>query len=432
MDDSRAVALARKCVRCGFCMDACPTYRLTGVETLSPRGRIRLMTSAMTGEADISADIVGGIDLCLGCRACETACPSGVQYGRIVEHFRNRIEETGARRKLQRDAKQGIIGAMRSPRLFAASLMASRALPMGAGGSGEHASRAPEMPPLVAHTLSGSDAATLMPDAPETVGVGSIPAFSPAIGKRRFRVRILQGCVMRVLYHQTNLATVRVLQHAGCDVLCPPDLGCCGALDFHAGNHASGVSSARAALRALRHADFDAFVINSAGCGSTIREYGVLLEDDPTCAAEAKALASKARDVSEFLADVGLPDVRLSFPAVVTYHDACHLAHGQGITDPPRRLLESIEGLKLVPLRESDMCCGSAGTYNLTQPDMARRLLDRKVSNIIETGAQVVAMGNPGCMAWIARGLKAAGSSIRVMHTIEVLNEAIMRPEPTG
>ena len=429
MNDPKAVELAQKCVRCGFCMDACPTYRLTGIETLSPRGRIRLMTSVMTGEAEPASEIAAAIDTCLGCRACETACPSGVQYGRIVEHFRHRIEETGARSKLQHDAKKGIIATMRAPRAFAASLMASRVFGHVAPHLGVSGSGSTPMPALVAQALSGNASVTLMPDTPDTIQVGSLPEYSPAIGERRFRVCLLQGCVMRVLYHETNVATVRVLQHAGCDVYCPPELGCCGALDFHAGDPASGAASAQRVLKALRQYDFDAFVINSAGCGSTIREYGTLLEDDPTWAAEAAALSAKTLDVSEFIAKIGLPDVLLRLAAVVTYHDACHLAHGQGIREAPRRLLESIQGLTLVPLKESDMCCGSAGTYNLTQPEMARKLLERKVANIVATNAQIVAMGNPGCMAWIARGLKEYGSGIRTMHTVEILNEAIQTAE---
>ncbi len=426
MNDRKAIDLASKCVRCGFCMDACPTYRLTGIETLSPRGRIRLMSSVMNGETDMTSEIIAGIDTCLGCRACEPACPSGVQYGRIVEHFRNRIEESGVRPKLQHDAKHGILAAMREPHLFSLSLRASRTLsgalaPIMGSSSHGHA----DMPVPIAQALSGGSSQTLMPETPDSVSVGSLPSFSPAIGERRYSVCILQGCVMRVLYHQTNLATVRVLQHAGCDVHCPPELGCCGALDFHAGNHSSGVEHAKAVLAALRGHEYDAFVINSAGCGSTIKEYGTLLEDDPIWAAEAAGLSAKTLDVSEFIERIGLPGVSLRFPAVVTYHDACHLAHGQGVTDQPRRLLSSIEGLELVPLHESDMCCGSAGTYNLTQPDMARRLLDRKVANIIATGADIVAMGNPGCMAWIARGLKEQGSAIRVMHVVEILAQAI-------
>jgi len=419
MNSARAIELAGRCVRCGFCLDACPTYKLTGVESQSPRGRLRLMVSALNGESDLAADVVASIDACLGCRACETACPSGVLYGAVVEHFRAHIETTGARAKLQRDAKRGLIAGMEMPGLFAQALSA-------AGRIGRIGRRdVPSMPRPVALALAGDGAAhTLMPDMPDQARVGTLPAFSPALGERRYTVVVLQGCVMRVLYHPTNVATVRVLQRAGCDVVCPSDLGCCGALDLHAGYHESGAAQASDLITILKRTQFDAFVINSAGCGSTIREYGDLLEGDPALHADAAALAAKTRDVSEFLDGIGIPNATGRFDAVVAYHDACHLAHGQGVTAAPRRLLASVPGLTLVPLHEADMCCGSAGTYNLTQPDMARRLLDRKVANIMATGADIVAMGNPGCMAWIARGLKERGSPIRVMHVVEILNEA--------
>lgn len=433
MTDRQVIELTRRCVRCGFCLDACPTYRLTRSETQSPRGRLRLMASVMSGEADLNADTVEAIDICLGCRACETACPSGVQYGHVVEHFRARIHESGIRARLQTDVKRGLMSAMENPGLFATTLAASKRfsalLRIGtpADGSGVGSSL---MPAPVASILSGTRGdATLMPDTPDDLTVGTLPAHAPAIGPRRTTVCMLQGCVMRVLYHRTNVATMRVLQRAGCDVLCPSDAGCCGALDLHAGFMAEGAARARELIRSLNALSFDAFVVNSAGCGSTIRDYGHTLADDPTWAKAAAAIAARTRDVSEFLDELGIPAPMGRFDAVVTYHDACHLAHGQGVTDAPRRLLAAVPGLKLVPLRESDTCCGSAGTYNLTQPEMARRLLERKVDNIMATGASVVAMGNPGCMAWIARGLKDRGSNIRVMHVVEILDEALQAGE---
>lgn len=431
MTDKQAIELTRRCVRCGFCLDACPTYRLTREETHSPRGRLRLMASVMTGEVPLEADIVHAIDVCLGCRACETACPSGVEYGHIVEHFRARIHQSGIRARLQTDVKRGLMSAMENPRVFATALAANRRfgelIRLGTSSSSRTSAA---MPAPVASILSGtSPDATLMPDTPDEIQLGSLPEFSPAIGERRATVCILQGCVMRVLYARTNAATVRVLQHAGCDVLCPTESGCCGALDLHAGFMAEGVERARSLVNSLKGLTFDAFVVNSAGCGSTVRDYHHVLADDPVMAHDAAELAARTRDVSEFLDEIGLPTPLGRFDAVVTYHDACHLAHGQGVVDAPRRLLQRVPGLKLVPLVESDTCCGSAGTYNLTQPEMARRLLERKVDNIIASGASVVAMGNPGCMAWIARGLKERGSNIRVMHVVEILDEALQAAE---
>lgn len=419
--------LAERCIRCGFCLEACPTYRLTGRETASPRGRIRLMTSVIGDGAPLTPDIVESIDLCLGCRACETACPSGVRYGAMVEQFRAHIENADARTRQQAGSKAGLVAAMARPALFAKSLALSgqaRSIP-GLG----------VMPRPVSNALSGGHGVSLMmPTMPDHAKVGVLPAYSPAIGTRRATVCVLQGCVMRVLYHPVNAATVRVLQRLGCDVICPPDLGCCGALDLHVGRHAQGLEHARDALGVLSSHRFDAFIVNSAGCGSTLREYGELLDVDPVWSSAASQLAEKVRDVSEFVAEIGLPEplpqMLRRYEARITYHDACHLANGQGITVQPRKLLEAIPGVTLLPLHESDMCCGSAGTYNLTQPEMARRLLDRKVPNIAATGADIVAMGNPGCMAWIEAGLRAQGLPVRVMHVVEVLDAALQAVEP--
>ncbi len=411
----KILELSKRCIRCGFCMEACPTYKLTGNEAASPRGRIRLITSVVGEGTPLTADILHSIDLCLGCRACETACPSGVRYGAIVEAFRAHVEEHGLRQRLQAAAKRSLLGMMERPGLFAASLALSAAAARIKGLG--------PVPSPLARALTGGDSEPLMPVTDSATHVGSLPAYSPAFGERRFTVCMLQGCVMRVLYDRVNRATVRMLQRAGCDVICPPELGCCGALDLHAGLHARGAELVRAFLSTLRQRGFDAVISNSAGCGSTLREYHELLAEDPVWSHDAAELSARVRDVSEFLWAVGLPAPQAPFEATVTYHDACHLAHGQGITEAPRALLASVPGITLVPLQESDMCCGSAGTYNLTQPDMARRLLERKVDNIAATGASVVAMGNPGCMAWIETGLRDRGLPIRVMHVVEILDE---------
>lgn len=413
----RILDLAKRCISCGFCLEACPTYRLTGAETASPRGRIRLMASAARGEAPIGPYVLNSIDLCLGCRACESACPSGVRYGAIVESFRALVEEAGLRPGPQASTREGLIGLLRSPDVFAASVSVSR--------MADHLPGVAPIPKPLTRMLTGRDGSPpLMPALPPHPAVGALPTMSRAIGQRRYTVCMLQGCVMRVLYHRVNQATVRMLQLAGCDVLCPPELGCCGALDLHAGYHRRGTEVARAFLKVLEGYEFDAIVSNSAGCGSTLREYADLLADDPLARSKAAHLSARVRDVHEFLAEVGLPAPAGTFDALVTYHDACHLAHGQGIREAPRRLLMQVPGLRLVPLHESDMCCGSAGIYNMTQPDMARRLLERKVDNIAATSAEVVAMGNPGCMAWIETGLRQRGMATRVMHVVEILDAA--------
>jgi glycolate oxidase iron-sulfur subunit len=284
------------------------------------------------------------------------------------------------------------------------------------------------MPGFAAELLTGSpDASVTLPAVPKKIAVGRLPECSPAKGPKRYRVGVLAGCVMRVLFHETNTATVRVLQRNGCEVLAPRKAGCCGALHLHAGYLDDAREKARALLDAMKGVEIDAFVINSAGCGSTLKEYGEILADDPVYADRARAFSAKVKDIAEFLVDIGAEPPSGEYKATVAYHDACHLAHGQKITTPPRALLRSIPGLTLVDLPESDTCCGSAGIYNLTQPDMARRLLERKVNFILQTGATVVATGNPGCLAWIEQGLRERGHTIEVKHPVEILDEAYQK-----
>lgn len=409
---------ALKCIRCGFCLDACPTFRLTGNEADSPRGRIYLMRSVAERVIPLEQGVMGHLDACLGCRACETACPSGVEYATILEHFRADMEADGQRPSLQKFARKQLLATLTNPRRFAASLKAAGLLAHLTG-------RRNTMPGFVAELLTGSpDVSITMPATPEKIVVGRLPVYTPAIGERRYRVGILAGCVMRVLFHETNEATVRVLQRNGCEVVAPRAAGCCGALHLHSGYMQDAKERARALLDALNGVEMDAFIVNSAGCGSTLKEYGEILGDDPTYAERARAFAERVKDVSEFLVDIGAEPPPGPFPATVAYHDACHLAHGQKITRPPRQLLASVPELKLVDLPESDTCCGSAGIYNLTQPEMARRLLERKVDFIVQTGATIVATGNPGCLAWIQQGLQERGVSIKVMHPVEILDVA--------
>lgn len=415
MNNDEFMTLAKRCIRCGFCLEACPTYKVTGMESNSPRGRIRLMSQVMGHGMTPTPDLVRSIDLCLGCRACETACPSGVRYGHMLEIFRAHLESLGSRPTPQRAAKETLISVMRQPEAFATSLNAS------------HLARRfkvadPVPRPLAAALTGRPEARPLLPSLPPRPSVASLPPFSPALGARQHTVCLLQGCVMRVLYDRVNRATIRMLQRAGCDVLCPPELGCCGALDVHAGLREQGRDAARRFLATLASLNFDYLVSNSAGCGSTLKEYGELLRDDPVWAATAKRLSECVCDVTEFLVQANLPPPNAHLQAKVTYHDACHLAHAQGIRDAPRQLLARVPGITLVPLNESDMCCGSAGIYNMTQPEMARILLERKVDNIVATDADIVAMGNPGCMAWIEAGLRQRNAAIQVLHVVEILD----------
>jgi len=404
-----------RCIRCGLCLDACPTFRLTGNEADSPRGRIRLMRDAAGAEMAPEAPAAGHLDACLGCRACEAVCPSGVEYGPAIEEFRGAAEEAGWRPALQRVARHGLLEALTRPRVLLAMLRVARALPGGCA----------RLPSWVARPLVDERGVpVVLPATPSRLRIGRLAERSEARTVRRATVGILEGCVMRVLFPETNEATVRVLQRAGCDVIAPPRAGCCGALDAHAGRLDAARRKARALIDAFGPYSLDAIVVNSAGCGSAMKAYGELLGDDASYAGPARSFAAKVRDVSEFLSDLDAPLSGGRFDAVVAYHDACHLAHAQGIVAAPRRLLAGVPGLRLVDLPESDTCCGSAGIYNLTHPRTAGRLLERKVDAIVATGAGVVAAGNPGCVAWIREGVRRRGLRIRVLHPVEILDEA--------
>jgi len=422
-----------KCIRCGFCLDACPTFRLSGQETRSPRGRIYLVKSWRQNIIDFDKDMVEALDSCLGCRACETACPSGVEYGSILEMARTYIEEAHLRPASQSFARGQLLNTLTSPSRLAASLKTAGLVGKFTGG---------KMPGFAAKLLTGSSSSNIALPLPDgEVRINNLPERSPAHGTKRFTVGVLSGCVMRVMFGDVNGATVRALQANGCEVVAPPAAGCCGALHLHTGMHADGVAKARALIDAFEPyiMYLDAIVINSAGCGSALKEYGSLFADDSAYCEKAAHFASRVKDVNEWLVQIGIvaPPERHadgSYPeqVVVSYHDACHLAHGQKIRLQPRQLLQSIPGVKLVEMDESDTCCGSAGIYNLTEPVTARLLLDKKIANLKETGATVIATANPGCLAWIRQGAKEAGLSLRVCHPVELLDEAYSQRAGSG
>jgi len=407
-----------KCIRCGFCLDACPTFRLTGEETKSPRGRIYLVRSWRENVIPFDKDVMASLDSCLGCRACETACPSGVEYGSILEMARTHIENSHLRPSSQTFARAQLLNTLTNPRLLVASLKAAGLMGKLTGG---------KMPGFAAKLLSGSaDSAVSLPRPQGEVKIHSLPRRSPAIGAKRYTVGILAGCVMRVLFGGTNAATLRVLQANGCEVIAPDDAGCCGALHLHTGFHDDALRRATGLIEAFTpyFDQLDAIIVNSAGCGSTMKEYGDLLASNPAYRDRAKAFAAKVSDVSEWLMQIGLSPPPRRLDAVVSYHDACHLAHGQKIRLQPRALLQQIRGLKLVEMDEADTCCGSAGVYNITEPRMARRLLERKIANLKATGASIIATGNPGCLAWIQQGVQESGLKVRICHPVELLDEA--------
>jgi glycolate oxidase iron-sulfur subunit len=396
----------RGCVHCGICLPHCPTYRVLGEEMDSPRGRLYLMRAAAEGRLELSETFGRHLDLCLGCRACETACPSGVPFGSLLEatraQFRRRAPSDSplARLLFALFPEPARLGAVLVPlRLYQRS-----GLRMLVRRSGL-LRRFPRLGAMEA----------LLPEVPDAA---PLPERLAARGPVRGRVGLLIGCVQRHLQPGLNRDAARLLALAGWDVVIPPGQGCCGALELHAGRLDEVRARARR-LAASFPADVDFVVTTAAGCGSTMKEYGHWLPE----ASDVTRLASRTRDVSELLAEAELPLGPLNLTA--TYHDACHLAHGQRIRREPRALLSRIPGLRLVELADSDLCCGSAGIYNLLEPEMADRLLERKVDRIVATGARVVVTGNPGCMLQIAKGVRARGLDLEVLHPVELLARAV-------
>jgi glycolate oxidase iron-sulfur subunit len=392
------------CVHCGFCLAACPTYAVLGEEMDSPRGRIFLMKSALEGALTIE-ETLPYIDRCLGCLACVPACPSGVPYGELLPLYR---AHTAPHRR-------------RGPAESVAHMLVHETLPYP--DRFRLAALTGKVGKLMQGALPGPFQAmlNLLPD--DLPNSKPLPEFYPAEGGRRARVALLAGCVQQALAPEINWATLRVLARNGVEVLIPKAQGCCGSLGLHAGELERARTLARVNLRAFRH-DVDAVLTNAAGCGSGMKEYGVLFAGQPE-AAEAEAFAGRVRDVSEFLAELGLTSPpALREPLVVAYHDACHLAHAQGIGAAPRQLLRSIPNLTLVDIPEGEMCCGSAGTYNLEQPELANVFGQRKATNIIATNAQAVVTGNIGCLIQIRTHLQGLGQPRPVYHTLELLDRA--------
>jgi glycolate oxidase iron-sulfur subunit len=395
----------RSCVHCGICLPQCPTYRVLGEEMDSPRGRLYLMRAAAEGRIEPTATFARHMDLCLGCRACETACPAGVPFGALLEATRAELGRRalgGRRRALERlifalfPRPDRLRLALSVARLYSRSGL--RALARGSG--------------LLRLTPRLAAMEALLPDVPP---FEELPEVIAPRGSRLGRAALLAGCVQRHLHPHVNRDTARLLSLAGWEVVIPRRQGCCGALDLHAGR----LDEYRARGRALAalFADADVVVSNAAGCGSAMRDWARWLDG------EAAQVAGRVRDVTQVLAQANLPLGPLHLTA--TYHDACHLVHGQKIHAEPRALLARIPGLRLVPLADSDVCCGSAGVYNLLEPEMAEPLLDAKLTRIAETGAPTVVTGNPGCMLQIAKGARARGIDLEVVHPVELLARSV-------
>jgi len=396
-----------ECVHCGLCLAACPTYVELGTEMDSPRGRIYLMRALEEGTLDLTGDVVRHLDLCLGCLGCETACPSGVKYGELIEGARAYVEEHHRRPAFERWWRRAIAGVFPHPRRLRVLLIPARALQR----IGLWNALASVFPP-----------AALLP---RVHAAAELPELNPAVGPERARVGLLAGCVARELFAEVNRAAVRVLQRNGVTVLMPRAQGCCGALHVHAGDPATARRLASRNLNAFP-SDLDAVVVTAAGCGAAMKRYAHLLDDGSggSRTHRADALAARVRDVTEFLAELPPRAPAGQVRARVAYHDACHLAHGQQVRAAPRALLRSIPGLELVELAEGELCCGSAGTYNLTEPAMSRRLAARKVDDIVRSGASIVATANPGCSLQIQGELRRRGLEIEVVHPVELLDRA--------
>jgi glycolate oxidase iron-sulfur subunit len=406
-----------QCVHCGFCLPVCPTYALWNEEMDSPRGRIYLMKLAADGKATMNSQWVGHFDACLGCMACMTACPSGVDYGKLIEATRAQIERKYDRGALERFYRQMIFALFTRPerlRLMRWPLLAYQR--SGLQGLVRRSGILRVLP----KRLQAMEA--LLPRLPSAEAVAEV---TPAVGEKRRRVGMLLGCVQREFFPQVNSATARVLAAEGCEVVSPADQPCCGALLVHAGEEAGAVALARHLINVFERAGVDAIVTNAAGCGSNLKEYGHLLRDDPQYAERAKDFSAKCQDISEVLAYIGPRATRNPLRLKVAFHDSCHLQHAQGVRLQPRSLLAAIPELELLEIPEAAICCGSAGIYNLVQPNAANALGDRKADLIAPLDADVVVTGNPGCILQLQASLERAGKKIPVLHTIQLLDASI-------
>jgi len=404
------------CVHCGLCTSSCPTYTELGDENDSPRGRIYLMRLIAEGKQDVSARVRRHLDLCLDCRACETACPSGVHYGQLIEPFRLTLEAQDDRLSKRLDWFHHLVLLRLFPyanRIRLAMLPVRIAQRWGVYDLVERLGLFKLIPGRLGQMVT-------LVNPPVAPGP-KLPKFLPAVGRRRARVAFFVGCVADAMFRHTHWATLRVLQQNGCDVLIPPGQGCCGAIHYHAADSAGARQMADANVAAFGDLDeVDAILVNHAGCGAMLKEYGLHWHDDRQ--ETRQHLAEKVQDINEFLDRLGPVPPSGRIEAIATYHDACHLGHAQKIREAPRRLLAMIPGLQLRELPETEICCGSAGTYNLNQPEMADRLIRRKLENILRTGAQITLASNAGCLLQIGREVRRQREPLLVMHPMDLLD----------
>lgn len=416
MDKRSLDALVRECIHCGLCLESCPTYSELRRETHSPRGRIHLMKALLDGKLDPQTARFDALDSCLGCRACETACPSGVQYGHLLESVRARFVHPHRKFEGKRLVWQGMLDHLIPyPRRLKLGLSPLAMLRRKAPGLLDEATR--RLPPQLARPLK-------LVTAPDS-SHAALSEWTPATGERRGTVALLTGCIMQALYDGVHHATIRMLARSGYDVWIPPSQTCCGALHAHEGDRTRALAFMGANLEAFSRDGLSAILTNSAGCGAAMKDYGHWLDHGDPMQGRASEFAGKTRDICEFLAEVGIPTPTRSLEWKVAYDDPCHLAHGQGVREAPRSLLRQIPGLQLVPLAESDWCCGGAGSFTLLQIDLSDRLLDRKLAHIRDAAPDAVVTGNPSCLMQLGMGLRRTQGP-PLFHTIEVLDKAYL------
>jgi len=407
------------CIHCGLCLSECPTYELLGLEMDSPRGRIYQMRAVAEGRVGITDSFVNHMSSCLACRACETACPAGVQYGQLIETARHEIRKHAPHSLLERFLGWMVYKQLLPfrPRLYALfaglrlfQISGLQALIRALGlwrlipGMAQREALTPVVPPLSYRR--------------------QVWKTTPASGERRYRVGLHAGCIADFAFSDVNAATIRVLSHNGCEVITPAAQTCCGALHAHDGEREQAQALARSNINAFEQAHVDYIIVNAAGCGAHLREYAHLLREDETWKQRAEDFTARVRDISEFLGDIGIREDFGPVEETITYHDACHLAHGQRVRQQPRDLLAKIPGVTLSPLQDADVCCGSAGIYNVTHPELAGQLLENKIANLRDTGAQTVVMGNAGCLIQIQYGVTQHNLPVRVEHTVLLLDRA--------
>ncbi len=404
------------CIHCGLCLNHCPTYRVLGMEADSPRGRIYQVLQADSGRLNIGDSFVTHIDRCLDCRACETACPSGVEYGRIVERARAQIEQHYQRPWLARTLRRYFLATVLSDYTVLARW--ARRLRWYQRSGLEKFVRWTGILKL----FGLAEVEALAPRVDDQFFFSDIGKVFPAEGERRARVAFLAGCISSVAFAELNRATVRVLTRNGIEVVVPEGQGCCGALHAHAGFREEARSLARRNIDAMLDDRFDAVITNAAGCGSTLKEYDDLLAEDPAYAETVRRFAAKMKDVTEYLAELGLRPPAKKLGARVTYQDPCHLAHGQKIRSAPRELLRAA-GAELVEMPHSDHCCGSAGIYNVVENELSMQILDAKMEDVASVPAEVIATANVGCMLQLRAGVRRRGLNREVKHVIELLDD---------